>query len=367
MITNIKRMFSIFLLLSLTYILSSCLTVTKKVRYMKPAEITISQNIKTIALLPAGRYKRQIYDVLISVFGDEAVKARFDVIDRQNLDKILQEQNLYNSDDFNDNTAVELGQLSGAQAVIVGAYKNARARTTKGSVVLQRRYLIGYKKVDGKKIPKYAYKNESVRSKIKTYNFSIDVRMLDIETGELLHNENNSYKEEYEMFNDKKPDKTISVVKRNAPQVSVFPDIIELFEKYGKKFVSYFAKKVAPYYVLEDMDFEKIARDDINKRFIKLIKNDLYEEALELMTENMDRIKIIEKSKFRSKHYYNLGCIYELKNDFVNSQMFYKKGVNEDPTKLHLIALKAIRGRIEDKQKLDEQIQDRDLDPNEEW
>lgn len=364
---NITKILTLLFLLSLVIILSSCFTITKSVRYMKPAEITIPQNIKTIALLPAGRFKGQIYDVLLNVFGDEAVKARFDVIDRQNLDRILKEQNLYNSDDFNDNTAVELGQLSGAQAIVIGAFKNVRERKTKSSVVLQRRYLIGFKKVDGRKIPKYIYKEETERSIIKTYNFSIDIRMLDIETGKLLHNEKSSYKEEYEMFNDRKPDKTVAVIKRNAPQVSVFPDIIELFDKYGNRFVTYFAKKVAPYYVKEYMDFERIARDDINKRFIKLVENDLYEEALEIVIDNMDRIKIIEKTKKRARHYYNLGCIYELKNDFENSKSFYKKAVSEDPTNLHLAALKAIQERITDKHKLEKQIRSKNEGSEEKW
>lgn len=355
------------LLIIVMIILTSCLTITKSVKYMKPADITIPAKIKTIAILPAGRFKHAIYDVLLEVFGDEAVKARFDVIDRQNIDRILEEQNLYNSDEFNDNTAVELGQLSGAQAVIVGAFKDVRKKTNKGTVVLKRKYFVKFKHVNGRKIPIFRYIDENVQSIIKSYHFSIDIRMLNIESGTLIHNEKKSFKAIYEIYQDNKPDRTVSVVKTNAKNVNVFPDIIELFNMHGVKFAKYFAKKVAPYYVNEDMDFERIGRDDVNKRFIKLIMNDLYDEAFEIMNNNLEKINVIEKSKIRAKHYYNIGCVYELQNDFENSQKYYKMAVNEDPTNLHLVALKAIQNRIKDKNKLDQQIKMKETSNNEDW
>ena len=79
-------------LIFLAFVLSSCVTFFKpNVNYMKPAKLNIPQDIKTIAILASGdrRYRVEINDVLLDVFGNEAVKARYDLIDRQNLDKIL--------------------------------------------------------------------------------------------------------------------------------------------------------------------------------------------------------------------------------------------------------------------------------------
>jgi tetratricopeptide (TPR) repeat protein len=223
-------------------------------------------------------------------------------------------------------------------------------------VELNRRYITGYQDINGIKIPEYRFAKETVSSTVATYLFSIDIRMLNIEKGTLIHNENKTYKYVYEIYNDNKPDNFLSVAKSTGQIVSVFPTMEELLNQAGKDFSGYFAKKIAPYSVTEDMSFEIISGDKINERFIRYIKSDLYDEALELMNDSLGAIKNIEDLAKRSKHYYNIGCIYEIKSDFAKSQEFYSKAVKDDPSELHLDALKAIKDRVKLQQKLDDQL-----------
>jgi hypothetical protein len=338
----------------------SCLTVEKEVKYLKPAEITIPQNIKNIAIITGGsQYKDEIYDILLNVFGVEEVKTRFNIIDRNNIDTILREQNLYNRDEFDDSTATKLGQLTGADAIVIGAFKNIQENSDFGVVILERRYLEGYKVAqNGTKIPIYKYVDESIPSIIKTYLFTIDIRMLDIVRGTVIHNEQKTYKAQYENFIDNRPNETVRVVRHNANFSSVFPRIEELLISTGKEFAKYFTRKVAPFSVDAEMSFEIIMNDKINDKFIKFIKSDLYDEALSVMNDNLANIVIIDKPSVRARHFYNIGCVYEVRSDLEKSLEFYTKAVNDDPTDLHLAALKAIKQRISERKKLDNQLKD---------
>jgi hypothetical protein len=362
-----KKRFVVLLLLPV--ILTSCLTIEKNVKYVKPAEISISKDIKTIAILTKGKYRDIVYDILFNVFGREEARSRFDLIDRKNLDVILKEQNLYNQDEFDDRTVAKLGELSGAQAIIIGELRDIRDTMDHGVVILQRRYIDGYSiTAEGNKIPIYKYFNENIPSIIKTYVFTIDIRMIDITKGTLIHNEQKSYKFQFENYIDNHPGQTVYTVSYNAPFVSVFPEMDELIMKTGKDFANYFAKKVAPYSVNEEMSFEIISRDEINKKFIRFIDNDLYDEALEVMLSNLHAIDKIEKQEIRARHYYNLGCVYEVKYDFEKSLEFYNKAVTDDPTDLHLEALKAIKERIAERKKLDDQLKtDNDKNSKNDW
>lgn len=352
-------------------ILFSCLTVNKEVTYLRPAELTISSEIKNVAILSSGySYRQQIYDILFNVFGREEVRKRFELIDRENLNVIMREQNLFNQDDFSDSEAVELGELAGANAIILGSFKNVREDMANGNVVINRKYEKG-RRVNqyGIEVIEYRYQDESVPSIIKTYYFTVDIRMLDIKRGTLIHNEQKTYKIQYENYIDNKPDNFNYVKKKNAQYVQTFPSMLELLESSGKSFSKFFAKKVAPFYQTDMMSFERIGNDAINNQFIKFIKSDLYDEALEIMTDSLDAIGSIDKERFRARHYYNLGAVYEMKGELQLSLEYYNKAVKEDATKLHLAALREIKKRIAELEKLKTQIENgkKDEPEEEEW
>lgn len=55
-----------------------------------------------------------------SVFDDKASQEFLEIVERGELDKIIAEMNLSNRDEFDDKTAVSLGELSGANEILLG-------------------------------------------------------------------------------------------------------------------------------------------------------------------------------------------------------------------------------------------------------
>ena len=90
---------------------------------------------------------------------------RFRVVERQALGRVLQEQDLGQSDRFDSRTVVEVGRLLGAELLLTGAVSEfSLDRTTAGSVVF------GF--VGG--------------TTVTTARIGVDLRFVDVATGEVL-------------------------------------------------------------------------------------------------------------------------------------------------------------------------------------
>ncbi len=359
---NKNKVFTVLIIL--VSLLLSCLITS--VKYKKPAELDIPQRIKTIAVLSTGeyRYRQDIYEVMMSIFSSESVKERYDLIDRENINKILMEQNLYNTDDFDDSTAVKLGNLSGAQAIILCGFKNVEESIMNSKVVIKRKY---------KQEDKIKYKNVELSSLVKTYSFNLFIRMIDIENGTVLYNYFNRYELKLEKYYDNKPDEYVSLeeysvnsydrVLRNKDFWSYEGILQSTAKKYGEAF----AKKIAPYMTEDLIMFELISQDDINKKLFKYIQSSLFEEALQLMIDNLDYIKSIVKPVIRAKHFYNMGAIYEILNDYENAKKYYEMAIKDDSKQKYLDALKSIKDKIKEKEKLKEQLKGKNDNKDKDW
>jgi hypothetical protein len=363
---------AVFILLTL----ASCLTYKTNVEYMKPAQLDIPSDIKTIAIITKGRDRDVLYGMMLDKFANQAVRARFDLIDRENINTILREQNLFNSDEFSDDSAVEIGELSGAQATILGSYRNVKTDLSFGNVVLKRKFIDKkYKDENGIDRVTYRYEEKRVDSKVQHISFDIDIRMISNVTGSILHTDRRSVQLWEERYRDvvdpplnSGGGETVGVVKSsinntwNVKNDNVpFTNINSLYNSKTPPMLKKFAEMVAPYMVTELMEFEKTnGQDQINKSFIQYVKSGLYDEALELMTDSKDAIKAMEKNKDRAKHWFNLAAVYEMMSDFEKAEKWYKEAVKEDPTKRHLEYLAAIKERQADKNKLDKQLESED-------
>ena len=335
-------------------ILTSCMTVD--VKYMKPAEINIPKDIKTIAILPSGgsSHKDIIYRVFTFIFSNEAVKQRFKLLDKENLDKVLLEQKLYNLDEFDDNTAVKLGNLSGAQAIIVAGFKNLNESQKESKIVITRKY----QAADGNNV----YKNETVPSILKTITFNLDIRMIDITTGTILHSETIPNTITMEKYDDTLPVNFAYEKSWNADSHNNlfrnkdFPPVETLLENASRKYGPSFARKVAPYNVNESIMFESITGDKTNELFFKYLKSDLFDKAKELLLSSLDVIKSLKRDSDKAKHYYNLGAVFEVIGEYQKAKEYYELSIKNDPTNAHLKALKFIEVKIKDRDKLNAQI-----------
>ena len=150
---------------------------------LKPSEYTsrIQQNteaIKSIAVLnftpsnrleTAGMISTLKVDVNLPNDGkistditERELFKYIDIIDRQTIDKVLQELNLQNSSSFDESTAVEVGKLVGCSAVLTGhvdyAYAKLRSKSGYGGAYLAT--YLGY--------------------------VSLNMRLIDVRTGKIL-------------------------------------------------------------------------------------------------------------------------------------------------------------------------------------
>ena len=87
---------------------------------------------RTVAMTPFRKEKAD-FEPRVSIYilprlRDQLVKARVTVITREDLDRVLKEHELQSSDLIDRGTAVKLGQISGAQALVAGTVRDLNPR-----------------------------------------------------------------------------------------------------------------------------------------------------------------------------------------------------------------------------------------------
>jgi hypothetical protein len=96
-------------------------------------------HIERVAVLPFGNV----------VFTDKMIEklvehSKWQVIDRANLDRILEEQNLQRTTQFDDETAVAFGKLAGVDLVIFGDYRGHIMTVTSKAVDIETAEYLAY-------------------------------------------------------------------------------------------------------------------------------------------------------------------------------------------------------------------------------
>ncbi|HLF19730.1 MAG TPA: CsgG/HfaB family protein, partial [Bacteroidota bacterium] len=103
---------SVFLLFVL---FAQCGTTMIVVPVMRPAEVNLGKLKKIAVGRVSGEAARDVEDDLI---GQLIESQTFDVLDRSNLDKIIREYRLSMSELMDEKTALQLGNMIGAAALI---------------------------------------------------------------------------------------------------------------------------------------------------------------------------------------------------------------------------------------------------------
>jgi len=100
-------------------------------------------HIERVAILPFGNanFTDKLIEKLVEL-------SKWQVIDRANLDRVLEEQNLQQTEQFDDETAVEFGKLAGVDLVIFGDYRGANMIATAKAIDVQTGEYLAYKSTD---------------------------------------------------------------------------------------------------------------------------------------------------------------------------------------------------------------------------
>jgi curli biogenesis system outer membrane secretion channel CsgG len=275
------------ILLACTIVLSSGCAQTLSVQVLRPAEINL-KGIKKIAIGEiTGRGGTEVAGELTTALFDSG---RYEVVDRQNLDKVLLELRLSSSSLVEPETAVKAGKLLGASAVVVGSIvrhsyreeplrKNDSERTNLNNV---KEYFTRY-----------------VRS--GSAHVSASFRVTDLSTGQVIASRTIEEHQTEELKGREVP--------RNTDPNEAVPDPIDgeaLLGKARAAVIARFMKAIAPYYESLELPFEKTGALPDLERGIALAKANDWSRAVELFSSAVGKAGSLPPKK-QAYAYLDLG------------------------------------------------------------
>lgn len=108
-------------LLSMTALVTACSTTTK-IQYLEPSEIPHASNLKQIAVNDFKDDSVGLTGIIESKLNQTTLndKPYFTVLNRKNIQQLLNEQKFQHSGLTQEQKSVQLGELIGAQAFVTG-------------------------------------------------------------------------------------------------------------------------------------------------------------------------------------------------------------------------------------------------------
>ena len=254
---------------------------------------------------------------------------RFTVLEREKIDKILQEQGLSMTGVIDQNSAVEIGKLLGVDALIFGNVTAYKCEDEEGTRKVKKKVGTGkYKKVKRKNIftgKEYWAEEEIMKTvlvdehyKIRKGVVSVNFKVVDVKTGKLLAVKSLTLNKEYK-----------SVEGRGN-----IPAREEVLNTLMEQIMEKFAGMIAPIKITVTRKLEK-GSEYVN-RGVDFAVNGLWDMAIKSWKEGLK----VEPTN--PSIYYNLGVAYEKMGDFISAGEMYKKAVELNPKKLYMEALKRV-------------------------
>jgi curli biogenesis system outer membrane secretion channel CsgG len=277
----------------------------------------------------------------------------FDLLEREKLGQILDEQKLGMSGVVDDATAVEVGKLLGVNAMVFGEVTVFRVEPDEfGSEKVERKVGTGkYEEVDEKNIftgKTRKVKREIMRTvlvdqpyRIRRGTVSINFRVVDVQTGRLLavHSDSRSY----------------NSGKVNEGGYRTLPPEGQILDDLSRTICQKFVRTIAPYYSTERRPIESGKGPiQVGKKYAEA---GLWPEALDAWQK-----AVVELPKEPAAHY-NLGLAHEILGDLDKAEASFKTAVSISQKRLYMDAIQRIRQTRVENEKLREQLFERQQSP----
>ena len=300
---------------------------------IKPPEINIG-NVSKIAVAefegPDGSGELAAYKLTEYLVQTN----RFTVLEREKIDKILQEQGLSMTGVIDQNSAVEIGKLLGVDALIFGNVTAYKCEDEEGTRKVKKKVGTGkYKRVKRKNIftgKEYWAEEEIMKTvlvdehyKIRKGVVSVNFKVVDVKTGKLLAVKSLTVNKEYKSVEGRG-----NIPAREEVLNSLLSQVMEKF-----------AGMIAPIKITVTRKLEK-GSEYVNKG-VDFAVNGLWDMAIKSWKEGLK----VEPSN--PSIYYNLGVAYEKMGDFISAGEMYKKAVELNPKKLYMEALKRVNAILQ--------------------
>ena len=320
---------SLLSILILALIFSSCGTTSMYMKVKRPAEI----NLKGYQKIAIGdivnqrnRVNKHSNDISDELTATLFKSGYFEVLDRQHLAKVLEEQGLAQTGLIDEASAVEIGNIIGAGVFVFGRIQNDKydEKTSKG------------KQTKDKK-----GKTHQPNYRDGEYNLSVNVKLIDIQTAKILG---------VKTINARKTQRTKA---DNRPAPEVDPEM--LYRQCLNDISGQFLKVVSPHEANVRADFETDGDLPEVDQAITMFKIGEWDDGMNLLQEATEK-KGLEK-EVRAKSFYNLGLAQTYGGDFENALVNLKKALMlETDSSRYQRAIQNVKAEQEKAERLKEQL-----------
>lgn len=319
---------------------------TINIRTLKPAAIDLD-GIKKVAVVG---FEGKGGDAVTGKFTAALVESkRFDVLEREKAARILKEHELYMTGLVDEKTAVKIGHMVGADALIFGTVDAYKVTDELGAVALpkvrKRDYYLETN-VDNRKrrvkVSDYEHYSITAPSKTRAGIVSVTFKVVKIETAEVVAAKNVT--KTWEGINIADPDARHPDAYPTPKQYSVrLADSATVLNLLAGQAVQDLVNEIAPHYVVEKKDWLTI--DDNTRTAEKYMVAGQYKDALAALTPLLESLES-RPGKNRDKlHpvYYDTGVVYEVLGDFEKADEFYRKAISLKADENYINALANVR------------------------
>lgn len=324
------------LVCSLIFLLSGC-SQKVAISYLAPAKIDRATKNKKISVMPFKYDELGVASKLEAMMSTKVINGKpyFTLVSRDEKNKIIEEQKFQYSGLVNSESAVELGELIGAEAIITGEVNDASLR-----------YDYFYEKrtkcVDDDCNKKYEYRVRCTRG---VYNLSFSIKMIDIQKGDIIYADSFNDNSSYSYCSD-----------RNGGLPSKQQEIDKLSTGLLQNFISSISPSFTSYSVelLDDPEIDYTdEQEDLLEYGLEYIELGQYKKAEELLSKLLTGTN--DKCYVAA---YNLGVIKELQSKYTHAQQLYRlaDSLVLEPNELVAYAVIRVDGMIQNKERLTMQL-----------
>jgi len=320
-----KAVWSLFLAL----VIASCGTSSIYINVKRPAEINLKEYRK-IAIGDIvdqygrkGGHAKDMADEITSVL---FTSGQFEILDRQNLARIMTEHSLSETGIIDESTAAEIGKIIGTEALVFG-----RIQTDQYQEDLK----------EGKPYKDKKGRTHQINTRTGSYRVAANLQVIDIQTARILAVKNLSAVQTATSIADRKEPKSID---RNA-----------LYARCLKKISQQFIRMVAPYDVRVRAAFltDKLLPEV--DQAIGYFRIGEWEEGMTLLRGTISKSGL--PVEVQAKTFYNLGLAETYDGQFDEAIEHLKTALSLNP-KSRRIQNAVLRAKMEREsaEKLKEQL-----------
>jgi curli biogenesis system outer membrane secretion channel CsgG len=274
------------------------------IRAIEPAEVDRASLTKKVSVVPFQNDRVGISDKIEANLANQKFENKnyFTLINRKDFDKIIAEQKIQNSGLVELSTAVEVGNLIGAEAIISG---NAGSASSSDTHYYENRVACADKKCK-------EFVNYQVGCTKRVVSLSAEIRMVDVSKGDIIYADTMNKSLNFSHCSD---------------DSHPLPSTQSAAQNLANIIADGFTRKLVPHYryfevvLLEKPDIKYNNKEEkLLELSLEYIKQNRLDKAEQFLVDLIDSTN--QKSYVA---FYNLGVIKEANGQYVYAQKYYKK------------------------------------------